>query len=202
LLHGWGLRSAWHVESVSATRCEMTHSFDPTAAWPWRYRARLVAALDPGGIALRLTVLNESPEPMPLGLGFHPYFALNGTVDATVPATARWLADEHSIGLPRQRENLAGPLRVELKPGALPGETFTWFCESEAPVRAVIDYPDTGRQITLTSWQADHAVVHHRAGEGFLCIEPCTHLAGRLDPAHHVALPHTPATFDMHLQLR
>ncbi|KXU85031.1 hypothetical protein CI15_22380 [Paraburkholderia monticola] len=201
-LHGWGLRSAWQVESASATRCTMTHAFDATSAWPWRYRAHLTFDLHADGIALTLTVLNESCEPMPLGVGFHPYFALNGTVSATTRATARWHADETSDGLPRHRESLAGELHVELKPDALPSETFTWFCETEAPARAVIDYPDTGRQITLTSSQADHVVVHHRAGERFLCVEPCTHLAGRLDPAHHIALPNTPATFDMHLQLR
>jgi aldose 1-epimerase len=202
LLHGWGLRSAWQVESVSATRCAMTHSLDATTAWPWRYRAHLAIDLHADGVALTLTVLNESREPMPLGVGFHPYFALNGTVGASARATARWHADEDSNGLPRQRESLAGPLRVDLKPDALPAETFTWFCECDAPAQAVIDYPDAGRQITLTSLQAHHFVVHHRAGERFLCIEPCTHLAGRLDPAQHIALPHAPATFHMHLQLR
>ncbi|SMG55458.1 aldose epimerase family protein [Paraburkholderia susongensis] len=201
-LHGWGLRCMWQVESASATRCVMTHAFAATAAWPWSYRAQLTVELDTQGISLHLAVLNESAGPMPLGCGFHPYFALNGAVHATAQVTARWHASESSKGLPARREPVASPLLVDLQPDALPRETFTWFCETGAAAHAVIDYPDTGRRVTLTSPQARHLVVHHRAGERFLCVEPCTHLAGRLDPAHHVARPHVPATFDMRLQLQ
>jgi aldose 1-epimerase len=201
-LHGWGLRSAWSVEHVSATHCTLAHAFPATQAWPWTWRAQLAFELDAhDALTLTLVVCNESDRPMPLGLGFHPYFPISGTTRATVQAAALWLPDDASEGLPTRRELLNGPIQLDLQPGALPGDTFSWFCETGTSAHAVIDYPEAGRRITLTSAQAGHMVVHFRAGEQYLCIEPCTHLAGTLDPLRDAAMPHIPVEFSMRLLL-
>ena len=42
--------------------------------WPWDYEARQHFALDERGLSLRLTCRNTCGEPMPCGLGQHPYF--------------------------------------------------------------------------------------------------------------------------------
>jgi aldose 1-epimerase len=89
---------------------------------------------------------------------------------------------------------------LHLQHGALPRDTLTWFCETHG-AKAVIDHPDSGRRITLTSHQSRYLVVHHRAGERFLCIEPSSHLAGRLDPRADAALPGEAIRLDMRLQL-
>jgi aldose 1-epimerase len=200
-LHGWGLRSAWQVENVSATHCAMTHAIAASPAWPWAYRAKLDVDLAAHGITLRLVVLNESEEPMPLGTGFHPYFAVSGTARTTVQASAIWRADQDSDGLPARREALGSPLHLELQHAPLPAETFTWFCETDSTAQASIEYPDAGRKVTLTSPEASNLAVHARAGEPFLCLEPCSHLAGTLDPARDVALPRVPVTLSLHLKL-
>jgi aldose 1-epimerase len=205
-LHGWGLRSAWSVELVSDTHCTLAHAFPATQAWPWHWRAKLAFDFDADdAITLTLVVLNESDRPMPLGLGFHPYFpipgAISGAMRATVQAAALWRPDDASDGLPARRETLGSPIRLDLRRGALPGDTFSWFCETGAGAHAVIDYPEAGHRITLTSTEASQMVVHFRAGEQYLCLEPCTHLAGTLDALRDAAMPHVPVEFAMRLLL-
>jgi aldose 1-epimerase len=201
-LHGWGLRSAWSVERVSDTHCSLAHAFPATPAWPWNWRAQLAFDLDAhDAITLSLVVRNESDRPMPLGLGFHPYFPIHGAIRATVQAAAIWRPDDNSDGLPVRRDSLASPVQLDLQRGTLPDDTFSWFCETVTGAHAVIDYPEAGRRITLSSPQAGHMVVHFRAGEPYLCLEPCSHLAGRLDPFRDAAMPHVPVEFTLRLQL-
>lgn len=199
-LHGWGARSPWQVVEASLTHCVLGYAAAAMESWPWTYRANLHVALDPDGLSTYLEVLNLSPKPMPLGIGFHPYLSIAGELLATVDATAHWQASATSQGLPAIREALDAPLQIHLRHDALPDHTLTWFCETPS-AQAVIDYPQAGRRMTLTSGEARHLVIHYRAGERFLCIEPCSHLAGTLDPVVNVALPGTPVRMGMRLKL-
>lgn len=198
--HGWGMRSRWEVVEASPVHCTMALTAAAMESWPWTYRAELRVGLDSDGLSMSLEVLNISASPMPLGVGFHPYFSIAGDMEASLITTGRWQASATSEGLPSVREALDKPLRLNLRDSALPEDTLTWFCES-ASGRAVIDYPQAGRRITLTSNEARYLVLHYRAGERFLCIEPSTHLAGTLDPSDHIARPETPVRLDMRLQL-
>jgi aldose 1-epimerase len=192
-LHGWGLRSAWHVEHAHERYCTLTYAFTAAPEWPWSWQARFTFELDACGITQTLVALNTSDEPMPLGLGFHPYFPIADGVHAVAEATAPWA--------PACTERQDGNLSVTLKGDALPTDTFTWFCETDGSARVRIDYPGTFRRVTLTSPQASHLVVHYRAGERYLCLEPCTHRAGQLDPKRDVAMPGVPVEFAMRLDL-
>jgi aldose 1-epimerase len=200
LLHGWGMRKPWRLDDLSDTHCTLTHAAPATESWPWAYRAELRVTLSPDGIDLSLELVNCSVQPMPVGLGLHPYFSIDSGLEAKVEAITRWQASATSDGLPVVRESLHEPLRLELQRHALPQATLTWFCETRE-TRAVIDYRDAGRRITLTSHQARHLVVHYRAGEQFLCLEPSSHLAGQLSPIDNAALPGVPVMLSMHLQL-
>ena len=115
-LHGQGWLNPWSVESASSDRAVL--SFVHRAGeWPWDYEARQEFALDEQGLSLGLTCRNLSDEPMPCGLGQHPYFECGPatridtevghawTIDEDVlpvekvPATGRFnLADRHVCG--------------------------------------------------------------------------------------------------------
>jgi aldose 1-epimerase len=199
-LHGWGLRQAWSVVEASSTHCTMALCAAATDAWPWAYRSELRVSVDAAGMDLALAVFNESARPMPVGMGFHPYFSIDSGIEATVSASARWQADATSAGLPAVREALDMPLRLSLQNGALPEDTLTWFCETPR-AEAVIRYPNSGRRISLSCSEAQYLVVHYRAGERFLCLEPCTHQAGGLDTLTHAALPGQSVSLSMRLHL-
>src|SRR3954464_451194 len=73
-LHGQGWLNPWTVEQASEDRAVLTFHH-PAGEWPWEYDAQQEFALDETGLSLGLICRNRSEEPMPCGLGQHPYFA-------------------------------------------------------------------------------------------------------------------------------
>ena len=69
--------------------------------WPWDYDARQEFALDEHGLSLRLTCRNVSDEPMPCGLGQHPYFQCGPETRIDTEVTHVWTIDEHVLPLER-----------------------------------------------------------------------------------------------------
>src|SRR3990170_1598730 len=72
-LHGQGWLASWQVESESSSETVLSFRHSP-GEWPWEYRAEQHFELDEAGLSLRLICRNLSDEPMPCGLGQHPYF--------------------------------------------------------------------------------------------------------------------------------
>src|SRR4051794_7377367 len=72
-LHGQGWLNRWTVEQADESEAVLGFVHD-AGEWPWSYQARQQFALDPAGLAIKLTCRNTSREPMPCGLGQHPYF--------------------------------------------------------------------------------------------------------------------------------
>ena len=68
-----------------------------TGEWPWAYEARQDFALDEHGLSLRLTCRNLSDEPMPCGLGQHPYFNCGPETRLDTDVTHAWTIDEHVL---------------------------------------------------------------------------------------------------------
>jgi aldose 1-epimerase len=95
-LHGQGWLGEWSVESCSADRAELrfVHS---EGEWPWSYEARQVFALDERGLSLRLECLNLDGEPMPCGLGQHPYFPCSADTRIDTEVATAFEIDEHVL---------------------------------------------------------------------------------------------------------
>jgi len=72
-LHGLGWQRPWAVTSQGGFKCAMAHSHDGSGGWSWAYDAEQRVRLGPRGCAITLDVTNRSDEPMPCGLGLHPY---------------------------------------------------------------------------------------------------------------------------------
>jgi aldose 1-epimerase len=95
-LHGQGWLSAWQVDSAGASDAILSFHHRP-GEWPWEYRAEQHFALDDAGLSLRLICRNLSDEPMPCGLGQHPYFNCGGTTRIDTQVTHVWTIDEHVL---------------------------------------------------------------------------------------------------------
>lgn len=95
-LHGQGWLSRWRVVERSETSVALR--FDHEAGeWPWDYEAHQQILLDADGLIMDLRCINRSAEPMPCGLGQHPYFPCTAeTVLDTIVRTA-WTIDEHVL---------------------------------------------------------------------------------------------------------
>src|SRR3954447_24722427 len=72
-LHGQGWLNRWTVEESDDTSATLIFRHEP-GEWPWHYQAWQHFSLYEQGLVLTLTCWNESRDPMPCGLGLHPYF--------------------------------------------------------------------------------------------------------------------------------
>ena len=96
VLHGQGWLNSWQLLFASETEAELAFEHE-AGEWPWTYEARQRFALDERGFSVRLSCLNSAPEPMPCGLGQHPYFPCGeGTIVDTL-VTHAWEIDEHVL---------------------------------------------------------------------------------------------------------
>ena len=108
-LHGQGWLGAWQVESTSAKQAMLSFHHAP-GEWPWEYRAEQHFMLDDAGLSLRLTCRNLSDEPMPCGLGQHPYFNCGPDTRIDTRVEHVWTIDEHVLPV----EKIAATGRFDL----------------------------------------------------------------------------------------
>lgn len=170
-LHGVGWRAPWTVSRAQEATIDLILSAEAGPEWPWAWTASHRLALSEDGLEMSLSITNQDSAPMPVGLGLHPYFAVEAATRLRLPASKVWLTDAREI-----------PVRL-----AAASELFDWSdgaAVSEAPV---IDhaYADWNGQAELIhdGWRVDliaspnarWAQVYAPRGEGFVCVEPVTH---------------------------
>lgn len=188
-IHGTVFERAWDVigPGVLAT--------DLGATWPFAGRVIQRIDLDEDGLDASLTVMAE--EPMPVSMGWHPWFRrhLTGTVERPVAPSAEvelgldaaTMLERGADGLPTGRRTAPGPRPWD--------DCFTGL--RSAPR---VTWPGV-LALELTS-TADYWVVYDEPIEG-ICVEPQTappdfvHLAATTGSAVPIATPSRPATVRM-----
>ncbi|MDB5693645.1 MAG: aldose 1-epimerase [Alphaproteobacteria bacterium] len=95
-LHGQGWLSPWEVASAGAAAAELVFRHEP-GEWPWAYEARQHFALDETGLTVILSCTNISGEPMPCGLGHHPYFPCTPETRLDTDVGCAWTIDEEVL---------------------------------------------------------------------------------------------------------
>jgi aldose 1-epimerase len=173
-LHGQGWRGAWSVDSASDA--EAVLRFDhPPGEWPWAYRAEQRLRLGDDGLRIDLSVTNTGAEPMPAGLGFHPYFPAGGETRLQAGVTGVWMIDADCL----PTTHVEGAWRSD------------WTAGAATAVSELIDNCYTGWNgvATITRAGATTTVtaspecrwlhVYSPPGADFVCAEP---VANRPDP--------------------
>lgn len=185
-LHGLGWQQPWSVERQAANACVLLHEYDGAGPGPWAYRARQHIRLGPRGCAIALVLTNRSREPMPAGLGLHPYFC------RTAETTLRFAAG-HVL--------LTGPDRLPTGVEAPAGHFADFAGGSPLPAEP-IDHCFAGWQgeavlhgafgtLALSAEGAPHLHLYAPADASTLCLEPVTHTpdAPNRAPAEMILLP-------------
>lgn len=99
-LHGQGWTSAWTV--TEANDDEATLRFEHEAGqWPWAYSAQQRFRIESNAVHMRLSCRNESDQPMPCGLGFHPYFNCGPNSRIQTSVEQVWTVDENVLPVAR-----------------------------------------------------------------------------------------------------
>lgn len=182
-IHGLGWQSSWQVAETTGKRAVLQFDHDGRG-WPWPFTVTQTLTLTGGGLTIKLAVRNRSGKAMPSGLGLHPYFVRGGPVCINAPAQGLCINDARNLPFTRVTKD---PLLDSLNSGgvlplAYDNQISGWTG------RAEIAWPDTGRQLILTTSPAvSRAVVFSPADEPFFCFEPVTHDWNALgaSPARH-----------------
>lgn len=92
-LHGDGWLGPWLVESRDETSACLFFAHE-SGEWPWAYESRQTFRLSEDGLEAEISCKNLSAEPMPCGLGFHPYFLCDANTQINTTVERVWEVDD------------------------------------------------------------------------------------------------------------
>lgn len=174
-LHGQGWLAPWTVLHASERMAELLFEHQP-GEWPWRYEARQMLSLDEGGLSLRLSCLNLSGEPMPCGLGQHPYFPCTPETRLDTQVEGAWTIDENVLPVERVPPDGRYDLRDRLVCGQDLDHGFDGWGGT-----ARIATPGAPFRIELTSPTARCFQLYSPPSGGLFVAEPVTHTNAALN---------------------
>ena len=179
----------WRVMEQSAdahsayvrSRLEFWKCPDLMAQWPFAHEYEMIYSLVDGVLEVKTTITNLSTDPMPVAIGFHPYFQIPGIPRddwvAHLAARIHVMADENQIPTGEMRQlDIPNPLPLR---GQTLDDGFTDL-ERDADGRAHFSIESSGITVeTLFGPKYRAATIYLPApppGETreFICFEPLT----------------------------
>jgi aldose 1-epimerase len=167
-LHGQGWRGAWDLADLGQDQAELRFLHD-AGEWPWTYEATSRMRLEPSGLACRLSVINRSEEPMPAGLGYHPYWPVFPDTVLTTEVETVWTVDKDVLPITEEPARGRYDLHERLVDRAGLDNGFGGW-SGHAEVRR----PDCGLVITIES-EVRFFQLYAPASGGVIVAEPVTH---------------------------
>lgn len=171
--HGFARRLPWVVrqEEKDLLVVGLSSSEETLKQFPWRFDAQLTFSLDGPQLTLDFDVENKDTRPLPVHLGFHPYFSVpqssKAVASVATDATRAW---DNRMGkvVPFTGLDLTAP-EVDLH----------LLDHSEAGTTL---HRGQGRRPVKLSWSMEfqRLVVWTLQGKDFVCVEPWTASAGAL----------------------
>jgi aldose 1-epimerase len=163
-IHGQVASAPWEVDDDGAT-CAIQAGGDE---WPWTYECRLVVSVEAATVRMSLSLTNLADEPMPAGLGLHPWWLR--PVRLALAASAVYPSN---VNPPPAAGEVQGiyDLRTPSEPAR--GLDATWTALDAA---LHLDWPELGVAARLDlSGAADHVVVATPEDVDAIAVEPQTH---------------------------
>jgi aldose 1-epimerase len=197
-IHGFVLSRPWRIVERSAqhVRGQFQASVDdPTLldCWPADFRITASYSIDHHTLSSELLIENPDQQPLPCGLGLHPYFRTPlggsdaGACIVRLPVASRWelvemLPTGKKLPVPQAERYRAG---VELSSLVL-DDVFSDLPFEDDWCQASIFDPGSGRRVKISFDRAfSNCVVYNPPHREALCIEPytCVPDAFRLESA-------------------
>jgi aldose 1-epimerase len=168
--HGHGWQAPWRIVERAADRLtlELDH---PADAWPFAYRARQEFMLTDSELQVTLSAENRDRNPMPIGLGLHPYFSRTARCRLSARVDAMWATDNEvmpTVLIDADPRFVHDGLPVAET--ALDNVFTGWRRD------ATIVWPERRARLTIDADPPlDFLVVYSPAGEDYFCAEPVSH---------------------------
>ena len=174
-LHGQGWLNAWIIEDAADSNAALGYRHH-SGEWPWDYEARQEFALDEGGLSIRLTCRNTSAEPMPCGLGEHPYFPCGPETRLDTHVTHAWTIDEHVLPV----EKVPAEGRFDLRDRMVCGQDLDHGFGGWGGEARMTD-PDWPYELRMSSPTARFFQLYSPRSGGIVVAEPVTHANAALN---------------------
>lgn len=184
-LHGHAWRRPWLVGVRTESMVELHFAHAPGDApghgWPFRYEASQRIELSEAGLLVTITARNLDKQPMPFGMGHHPYYPRTAATRIVAHARAMWHATPDllptHLGAHPAVTALASPTGMSADAFDLDNNFAGWSRT------ATIVWPDEGRRVTLQADAPfDHMVIYAPAAHpAALCVEPVSNTADFLN---------------------
>lgn len=170
-LHGFAWLAPWQVIAQGPDHAVIACDY-LGGEWPWPHRTEQHFTLTPAGLDLRLTVENRAAQPMPAGLGFHPYLPRTATTRLVALHRGEWQTTPDC--LPQRLVEQAQPQDWWQGQPVGTREVDTVYTDRQGDLR--VEQPDLGLALTISpSENLRHTVIYTPAGADFFCVEPVTH---------------------------
>ena len=174
-LHGQGWLNPWNVDAASERTAELSFRHGP-GEWPWAYEARQQFVLDERGLSVRLSCRNMDDEPMPCGLGQHPYFPCTADTRIDTVVTHAWTIDEHV--LPVEKDPATG--RFDLRDRSVCGQDLDHGFGGWGGSATLSD-PAWPATLRMSSPDARFFQLYSPRAGGIFVAEPVTHANAALN---------------------
>ena len=174
-LHGQGWLNPWRVERADE-RVAVLSFRHPAGEWPWEYEADQAFVLDERGLSIALTCRNLSDEPMPCGLGQHPYFPCGPETRIDSDVTHVWTIDEHVLPV----EKVLATGRFDLTDRLVCGQRLDHGFGGWGGCAAMTD-PGWPYRIRLSSPDARFFQLYSPREGGIFVAEPVSHANAALN---------------------
>lgn len=199
-LHGQGWLSSWTVVEEGGSAAIL--QFEQQAGeWPWTYEAEQVFKLDERGLSVRLSCRNLSEDPMPCGLGQHPYFHCGPDTRLNTNVECAWTIDEHV--LPVEKVPALG--QFDLRHRRVCGQGLDHGFGGWSGLARISD-PDWPFAIEVSSPNARFFQLYSPPDGGIFVSEPVTHANAALNEPEgrweELGLKVLDPGEDMHLDMR
>jgi len=168
-LHGQGWLNPWNVEEADEASAVLSYRHEP-GEWPWSYEARQEFRVEEAVLRIGLTCRNTSNEPMPCGLGQHPYFPCTASTRIETGVTHAWTIDEKV--LPVVRVPATG--RYDLSNRLICGQDLDNGFGGWSG-RVLMNDPAWPFELELSSPQARFFQIYSPPGGGIFVAEPVSH---------------------------
>ena len=199
-IHGMLTASAlWQVTEVASdaqsahvtSRLEFWKYPDLMANWPFAHEYEITYRLSEGSLEVSAAVTNLSTQPMPVSLGFHPYFNIPDVAraDSTahIPARKHVQTDPQLVATGEMKPNDL-PEAVSLKDHTL-DDGFTDLVRGPDG-RATFSIEGAGRQIqVIYGPKYTVAVVYAPPNQNYICFEPMAAITNGVNLAHDGKYP-------------
>ena len=164
-IHGLARDRPWQVERADATSAVLVQQVDDP---PFNCLARLEVGLAAAGLHLALSLRNLAPWPVPMGLGWHPFFVRPAGTRLRFAATALLGRDARCL-----------PVAVQPSHGVDGAEPDyegldTHFTGWDGVVELL--RPGLALRLCAEGAWAHNLQVFAPAGSGVLCAEPVSHV--------------------------